>query len=59
MSAYFQENKKLKNLLETALNELTTEQNKRKESEHKLLELELEIVNKNHQIKTLELEIEV
>ena len=57
MSAYFQENKKLKNLLETALNELTTEQNKRKESEHKLLELELEIVNKNHQIKTLELEM--
>ena len=45
---------KLKNMLETALSELTTEQNKRKESENKLLELELSLVNKDNQISILE-----
>ena len=50
-ASYYQ---KLKNLLETALNELTTEQTKRKESENKLLELELSLVNKENQISLLE-----
>ena len=50
-ASYYQ---KLKNLLETALAELTAEQNKRKESENKLLELELSIVNKDNQISLLE-----
>ena len=45
---------KLKNLLETALKELTAEQYKRKESENKLLELELSLVNKDNQISLLE-----
>ena len=45
---------KLKNMLETALSELTSEQNKRKESENKLLELELSLVNKDNQISILE-----
>lgn len=52
MSASYHQ--KLKNLLETALKELTSEQYKRKESENKLLELELSLVNKDNQISLLE-----
>jgi len=58
-ASYFQQvAKKFETLLETALNELTTEQNKRKESENKLLELELSLVNKDHQLKILEARLE-
>lgn len=46
--------KKFETLLETALNELRTEQTKRKESENKLLVAELELVNKDHYNKILE-----
>ena len=41
-------------MLETALNQLTHEQNLRKESDNKLMEAELEMVNKEHRIKSLE-----
>ena len=46
--------KKLESMLETALSQLKTEQKKRKESENRLMELELDVVNKEHEIKVLE-----
>ena len=49
--------KRLEKMLETALNQLKIEQKLRKESENKLMDIELEFVNKEHQIKSLEEEI--
>ena len=49
--------KRLEKMLETALNQLKIEQKVRKESENKLMNLELELVNKDHQIKSLEEQI--
>jgi len=46
--------KRLEKMLETALNQLKVEQQMRKESENKLMEFELDLVNKEHQIKSLE-----
>jgi len=49
--------KRLEKMLETALNQLKIEQKLRKESEKKLIDIELELVNKEHRIKSLEGEI--
>jgi len=49
--------KRLEKMLETALNQLKIEQKLRKDSENKLMDIELEFVNKEHQIKSLEEEI--
>jgi len=46
--------KRLEKMLETALNQLKVEQQMRKDSENKLMEFELDLVNKEHQIKSLE-----
>eukprot|EP00092_Neocalanus_flemingeri_P019186 GFUD01020785.1.p1 GENE.GFUD01020785.1~~GFUD01020785.1.p1 ORF type:complete len:422 (-),score=92.38 GFUD01020785.1:15-1280(-) len=49
--------KRLEKMLETALNQLKIEQKMRKDSENKLMDLELELVNKEHQSKSLEEQI--
>ena len=50
--------RKLETMLETALTQLKAEQTKRRESEDRLMELELALVNKEHEVKTLEARIE-
>ena len=50
--------KKLEGMLETALGQLKAEQKKRKEGEARLVELEMDVVNKEHTIKTLENRLE-
>jgi len=49
--------KRLEKMLETALNQLKIEQQLRKKSDQKLIDLELELVNKEHRIKSLEEQI--
>ena len=49
--------KRLEKMLETALNQLKIEQKMRKESENKLVNIELDLVNKEHRILSLEEEI--
>jgi len=49
--------KRLEKMLETALNQLKIEQKMRRECENKLVNIELDLVNKEHQIKSLEEEI--
>ena len=46
--------KRLEKMLETSLNQLKIEQKLRKESENKLMDLELDLVNKEHLIRSLE-----
>ena len=46
--------KRLEKMLETSLNQLKIEQQLRKESENKLMDLELDLVNKEHLIRSLE-----
>ena len=46
--------KKLETMLETALSQLKSEQRKRKENENRLMELELDFVNKEHEVKMVE-----
>jgi DNA repair exonuclease SbcCD ATPase subunit len=46
--------KRLEKMLETSLNQLKIEQKMRKESENKLMDLELDLVNKEHLIRSLE-----
>ena len=50
--------KKLETMLETALTQLKSEQKKRKENENRLMELELDLVNKEHEVKTLDNKLE-
>ena len=50
--------RKLETMLETALTQLKAEQTKRRESEDRLMTLELELVNKEHEVKSLEARIE-
>ena len=42
--------RKLETMLETALTQLKTEQHKRRESETRMVELELALVNKEHEV---------
>ena len=50
--------RKLESMLETALTQLKAEQTKRRESEDRLMAVELALVNKEHEVKTLEARIE-
>ena len=50
--------RKLEAMLETALTQLKAEQSKRRESEDRLMAVELALVNKEHEVKTLEARIE-
>ena len=50
--------RKLESMLETALTQLKAEQTKRRESEDRLVAVELALVNKEHEVKTLEARIE-
>ena len=49
--------RRLEKMLETALNQLKIEQKMKNESENKLIKFELELVNKEHKIKSLENQI--
>ena len=46
--------KRLEKMLETSLNQLKIEQKMRKESENKLMDFELDLVNKEHLVRSLE-----
>ena len=46
--------KRLEKMLETSLNQLKIEQKMRKQSENKLMDFELDLVNKEHLVRSLE-----